>query len=104
MACGIIYFNQIFIKDLCKCYLNDQLCCAVRGIESLKSNYTAVFEDCGNAIVSGTISGRRCPSIPQEKLKLLKAQLACGVGMLVSCVVYVVIYVFACLGICFGHD
>jgi hypothetical protein len=24
--------------------------------------------------------------------------------MLISCAIYVVIYVFACFGICFGHD
>ncbi|CAF1039368.1 unnamed protein product [Rotaria sordida] len=104
LACVVIYFDQIFINDLCKCYLGDQLCCAVRGIESFRTNYSAVFEDCAQAIRDGTISSKVCPSRPYDKLKLIQAQLGCAVGMLITCGIYVVIYIFACLGICFGHD
>ncbi|CAF1011586.1 unnamed protein product [Rotaria magnacalcarata] len=104
LACVMIYFDQIFINDLCKCYLGDQLCCAVRGIESYRANFSAIFDECGQAITQGTISSKICPSIPYAKLKLIKAQLGCAVGMLITCAIYVVIYLFACLGICFGHD
>jgi len=104
LACVIIYFDQIFINNLCKCYLGDHLCCAVRSVESFRTNYTAIFEDCANAVQQGTISTRTCPSVPYDKLKLIQAQLGCAVGMLITCAIYVVIYVFACFGICFGHD
>ncbi|CAF0850071.1 unnamed protein product [Rotaria sordida] len=104
LACVMIYFDQLFINQLCKCYLGDQLCCAVRGIPSLSSNFSGVLDDCATAISQGTISSRTCPTTPTDKLPLLKAQLACAVGMLVSCGLYVVVFIFACFGICFGHD
>lgn len=100
----IIYFDQIFVNNLCKCYLGDQLCCAVRGIEAYRANYSAVFEQCGQYITQGTIQSHVCEVVPNDKLKLVQAQLACGVGMLVTCGIYVVLYIFACFGICFGHD
>ncbi|UJR32231.1 hypothetical protein I4U23_019696 [Adineta vaga] len=104
LACVLIYFDQLFMNDLCKCYLGDQLCCAVRGIPSLTSNYSGILDDCATAIQQGTISTRICPSIPTDKLVLIKAQLGCAVGMLVSCGLYVVLFIFACAGVCFGHD
>jgi len=84
--------------------LGPQLCCAVRSIESFRSNYTAILDQCGQYIQQGTISLYTCPSIPYGKLKYIQAQLGCAVGMLITCAIYVVIYVFACFGICFGHD
>ncbi|CAF0743391.1 unnamed protein product [Adineta ricciae] len=104
LACVMIYFDQIFIKDLCKCYLGDQLCCAVRSVESFRTNYTAILNQCGQAIANNNSADLRCPAVPYDKLKLIQAQLGCAVGMLISCAVYIVIYVFACFGICFGHD
>ncbi|CAF4198031.1 unnamed protein product [Rotaria sp. Silwood2] len=104
LACVMIYFDQLFINQPCTCYLGDQLCCAVRGIPSLSNNYSAVLDDCNTAISQGTISSKTCPTVPYDKLPLLKAQLACAVGMLVSCGVYVVVFIFACFGICFGHN
>jgi hypothetical protein len=103
LACVVIYFDQIFINNLCKCYLGNQLCCAVRSIDSFRSNYTAILDQCINDIANGIV--RTCPDgSPNNKLKLIQAQLGCGVGMLISCGIYIVIYLFACLGICFGHD
>jgi hypothetical protein len=84
--------------------LGDVLCCAVRGIQSFRSNYTAIYDQCSAAIQLGNAASLRCPAVPYEKLKLIQAQLGCAVGMLVSCGIYVVLYLFACLGICFGHD
>jgi hypothetical protein len=98
----MIYFDQVFIKDLCKCYLGDVLCCAVRGVEAFRTNYTAVLDTCRTNYNNGIVL--LCPAEPYDKLKYIQAQLGCAVGMLITCGVYVVIYVFACLGICFGHD
>ena len=103
LACVMIYFDQIFINNLCKCYLGDVLCCAIRGVDAFKSNYTAVLDSC-RAAVTGGGSYSVCPVTPYDKLKYIQAQLGCAVGMLITCGIYVVIYVFACLGICFGHD
>ncbi len=104
MACVIIYFDRIFLDDLCKCYLGSKLCCAVGSVASFRSNYTAILEDCAIAIQQGTISQKVCQVKPVAKFQLIQAQLGCAVGMLISCAVYVVIYFFACFGICFGHD
>jgi hypothetical protein len=100
----IIYFDRIFINNLCQCYLGDLLCCAVRSVESFRSNYTSILNECRVAEQNNSIGTLVCPVYPQDKLKLIQAQLGCAVGMLISCGIYVVIYVFACLGICFGHD
>lgn len=103
LACVVIYFDQIFINNLCKCYLGDKLCCAIGSIESFRNNYTATLNTCIDQIAAGNVNP--CPQGPQyNKLKLIQAQLGCGVGMLISCGIYIVIYLFACLGICFGHD
>lgn len=104
MACVVIYFDQIFINNICKCYLGPQLCCAVRSVDSFRSNYTAILEECGRYIADNTINDHQCPVYPDGKLELVKAQLGCAVGIIISCGIYVVIYLFACLGICFGHD
>jgi len=100
----MIYFDQVFINNLCKCYLGPHLCCAVRSVESMRTNYTAIYDNCKTYVLDGTIDRHTCPSIPYDKLKLVQAQLGCAVGMLITCAIYVVIYLFACLGICFGHD
>ena len=105
MACVIIYFDQIFINDICKCYLGPQLCCAVRSVDSFRSNYSAIFEQCGQAIINNNLANLTCPTgPPYDKLQYVQAQLGCAVGMLITCGVYVVIFIFACFGICFGHD
>ncbi|CAF3536727.1 unnamed protein product [Adineta steineri] len=104
LACVIIYFDQVFINDLCKCYLGDQICCALRGIPSLQSNYSAILDECALAITHNNSASLVCPSVPYDKLGLIKAQLGCAVGMLVTCGIYVMLFLFACFGICFGHD
>ncbi len=104
LACVIIYFDRIFINDLCKCYLGPQLCCAIGSVDSFRNNYTTTLEVCAQYIQQGTISDHTCSTTPYDKLKLIQAQLGCAVGMLITCAIYVVIYVFACFGICFGHD
>ncbi len=103
LACVLIYFDQVFMNDLCKCYLGDQICCALRGIPSLQSNYTAILDQCGDAILYGNISSLVCTSVPYGKLIYIKAQLGCAVGMLVTCALYVVLFLFACFGVCFGR-
>ncbi|CAF1413110.1 unnamed protein product [Adineta steineri] len=104
LACVIIYFDQVFINDLCKCYLGDQICCALRGIPSLQSNYSAILDECALAITHNNSASLVCPSVPYDKLGLIKAQLGCAVGMLITCGIYVMLFLFACFGICFGHD
>lgn len=100
----MIYFDQIFINNVCKCYLGPQLCCAVRSVDSFRSNYTSVLEQCAGYIQAGTIGNYQCVNDPTAKIPFIQAQLGCAVGILISCGIYVVIYLFACLGICFGHD
>lgn len=84
--------------------MGDLLCCAVNSVESFRSNYTATLDSCRQALTSNTIASKVCQYPPNDKLKLIQAQLGCAVGMLITCGIYVVIYFFACLGICFGHD
>jgi len=84
--------------------LGPQLCCAIGSIDSFRSNYTTTLEQCGQYIQQGTISQHTCPITPYGKLQFIQAQLGCAVGMLIICAIYVVIYVFACFGICFGRD
>ena len=100
----MIYFDRIFINDSCKCYLGPQLCCAIGSIDSFRSNYTTTLEQCAQYIQTNTISLHTCSVPPPDKLQIIQAQLGCAVGMLIICAIYVVIYVFACFGICFGHD
>ena len=93
------------MNNLCKCYLGDQLCCAVRSIPSMRANYSSIFDQCGNAIVQGTSANYTCPTgEPKDKLILIQAQLGCAVGMLVACAVYIVTYFMACFTMCFKRD
>jgi hypothetical protein len=92
------------MNNLCKCFLGDQICCALQGIPSLQSNYSAILQNCATAELDGTISTMICPSVPTTKLIYIEAQLGCAVGMLVACGLYVVLFLFACFGVCFGHD
>ncbi|CAF2168236.1 unnamed protein product [Rotaria magnacalcarata] len=103
LACVVIYFDQYFLNNLCACYLGDQLCCAVGSIPSFSSNYSGTLNTCSGYQTAGTISNYTCKSKPTDKLPLLKAQLACACGMVVACALYALLYIFACVGICFGH-
>jgi hypothetical protein len=104
LACVIIYFDQLFMANLCKCYLGDQICCALQGIPSLQANYSTILQNCANAILNGNISSLLCPTVPTSKLIYIQAQLGAACGMLVVCAIYVVVFLFACFGVCFGHD
>ncbi len=105
LACVIIYFDAYFQDNICKCYLGVDLCCGLRGIDSFNSNYGNIAKNCTPIYVNGvqTVVDYCYLSPPTSKYPYLKGQLACAVGMLVSCGLYVVAYIFACLGICFGH-
>ncbi|CAF1234773.1 unnamed protein product [Rotaria sp. Silwood1] len=103
LAIVVIYFDQLFMNEPCKCYLGDTLCCIMRGVPTFSSNFTGVLQDCTNALTLGTISSKTCPSIPYDKVSYIKAQLACAVAMVVTCAVYIVVFLFACFGVCFGH-
>ena len=75
------------------------------GIPSLQSNYTAIFNQCGTAIYQNTLSSLTCPNgPPTSKLILVQAQLGCAAGMVFTCALYVIVFFFACCGVCFGHD
>ncbi len=104
LACVIIYFDQLFMNNLCTCYLGNQICCALQGIPSLQANYSTILQNCANAIVNGNIGSLLCQTVPTGKLIYIQAQLGCAVGMLVVCGLYVIIFLFACFGVCFGHD
>ncbi|CAF3967996.1 unnamed protein product [Rotaria sordida] len=105
LACVIIYFDAYFIGNLCKCYLGENLCCSLRGISTFNSNYGNVVKDCIPISSNGvqTVIDSCHLSPPTSKLSFLKAQLGCAIGMLAVCGLYVVLYLFACFGICFGH-
>ena len=104
LAVVLIYFDQCFIDNLCKCYFGDQLCCAIRGISSFNSDYGSIAQKCTTSLLQGTSSTLTCPVYPSGKLIYLQAQLGCAASMLAICGLYVVLYVFACAGICFGHS
>lgn len=91
------------MNDPCKCFLGDQICCALRGIPTLQTNYTAVLQDCTTRIRTGLYNSTTCDFRPDEKVIYIKAQLGCAIGMLVSCGLYVILCLFACFGVCFGH-
>ncbi|CAF0824725.1 unnamed protein product [Rotaria sordida] len=103
LAVVTIYFDQLFMNDPCKCYLGDVLCCLIRGVPTFRSNFTGVLQECTNALTAGTISSKTCPSTPYDKVAYIKAQLACAAAMAVTCIAYIVIFLFACFGVCFGH-
>lgn len=101
----IIYFAKAHSDNVCKCYLGDKLCCALKGIPEFQSNYQQVLEGCGQLIAAGAKNIDRCiDKPPNEKLVYLKAQLGVAAGMLATCAIYVVLFLFACFGVCFGHD
>ncbi len=106
LACVIIYFDNYFISNLCQCYLGTDLCCGLHGISTFNSNYATTVQNCSGISISGiqTVVDPCYSNPPTSKLVFLKAQLGCSVGMLVVCGLYVVLYIFACFGICFGHD
>ncbi|CAF2518932.1 unnamed protein product [Rotaria sp. Silwood2] len=103
MGIVIIYFDQLFMNDPCKCYLGDTLCCLVRSVPTFRDNFTGVLQDCSNALTAGTISSKTCPSTPYDKVAYVQAQLACAIAMVITCIVYIVVFLFACFGVCFGH-
>jgi len=79
--------------------LGSDLCCALHGIQSFNSNYSSVLESCTLSPVDTCSS-----SPPTSKVIFLEAQMGCAAGMLLVCCLYVIAYIFACFGICFGHD
>lgn len=101
----MIYFDQYFTNNVCQCYLSDVLCCAVRGIPGMSSNYSNLYNTCQTLVDAGTASSTvRCYNgSPNDKLAYIKAQLACACAMLVACGVYAILYLFACFGVCWGH-
>ncbi|CAF1501490.1 unnamed protein product, partial [Adineta steineri] len=106
LACVIIYFDVYFQDNICKCYLGDNLCCALRDIKSFNSAYGDIAKNCTPIYLNGvqTIVDPCYTSPPTAKYIFLKAQIGCSVGMLVTCGLYVLSYLFACCMICFGHD
>lgn len=90
------------MNNLCQCYLGNQLCCAIGGIPSFQQNYTSVLETCAQAIRYDNSSAVTCRVRPDGKLPYIQAQLAAACVMLVVCVIYVVVFLLSCLGICFG--
>jgi len=101
LACVLIYFDQLFINNVCQCYIGSQLCCYVTSISSFQSySANSALSQAYNCTVSNP---NTCRIVPTQKIPLLEAQLACAVGMLVTCGIYVVTWVFATFGICFGH-
>lgn len=107
LACVVIYFDQYFMTNLCKCYLGDTLCCAIRGISDFTSNYyQTILTNCTTVLTtygssSAAFSAISCAKTPTSKLVYIQAQLGVAVGMIVVCAVYIVVYLFACFGICF---
>ncbi|CAF1181157.1 unnamed protein product [Adineta steineri] len=106
LACVIIYFDVYFQDNICKCYLGDNLCCALRDIKSFNSAYGDIAKNCTPIYLNGvqTVVDPCYTSPPTAKYIFLKAQIGCSVGMLVTCGLYVLSYLFACCMICFGHD
>ncbi|CAF1437099.1 unnamed protein product [Rotaria magnacalcarata] len=106
LACVVIYFDSYFINNLCRCYLGENLCCALHDLSSINSNYGSIVTRCLKITMNGIQSvPDSCPSSPPtSKVVYLKAQLGCAAGMLAVCSINVLVYIFACFGICFGHD
>jgi hypothetical protein len=86
--------------------LGDNLCCALRDINSFNSAYGNIARNCSLVNVNGvqTAVDYCYTSPPTGKLIYLKAQIGCAVGMLVVCAVYIFVYIFACFSICFKRD
>jgi hypothetical protein len=106
LACVIIYFDAYFIGNLCKCYLGDNLCCALHDISSFNSAYGNIARNCSVINLNGlqTAVDYCYLSPPTGKLVYLKAQIAGAVAMLIACGIYVVVYVIACFGMCCRHE
>ena len=98
LAGVVIYFNSYFIDNPCTCYLGDSLCCSVRGIPYFSSNYSSAVATC-STLSGSALKAASCPTVPYEKIPYIKAQLAIGVGMMVVCLIYIVVFVLSCLGI-----
>ena len=92
------------MNNLCQCYLGDELCCAVGGIPSFQQDYGTIAKECATAVTYKNISSLVCRTRPVTKLPYIQAQLAAACAMLVVCIIYVVVFLFACFGVCFGHD
>jgi hypothetical protein len=105
LACVIIYFDSYFISNLCKCYLGDTLCCALRDLNSFNSNYANIAKNCTPISFNGvqTVVDYCYLSPPSSKTIFLQAQMGCAAGMLITCGLYVVSYISACFGICLCH-
>lgn len=105
LACVIIYFDAYFQDNICKCYLGENLCCGLRGINTFNSAYSNVAQNCTPVSFNGrqTVVDYCYVSPPTQKYVFLKAQLGCAVGMLVSCALYLIAYLFGCFMVCFGH-
>ncbi|CAF0999525.1 unnamed protein product [Didymodactylos carnosus] len=102
LACVLIYFDQFLMNNLCKCYLGPQICCTITGIGSFNSQLGQTAVNCTQQSIQGVYINQ-CPVYPSQKYQLLQAQLGCSVGILITCIVYILTYIFATLGICFGH-
>ncbi|UJR11328.1 hypothetical protein I4U23_015509 [Adineta vaga] len=105
LAGVIIYFDVYFQDNICKCYLGDSLCCALRDIKSFNSAYGDIAKNCTPVYFNGVqASVDMCyKSPPTDKYIFLKAQLGCAVGMLVTCALYIIAYFYGCCMVCFGH-
>ncbi|UJR19609.1 hypothetical protein I4U23_022743 [Adineta vaga] len=101
----IIYFDVYFQDNLCKCYLGDNLCCALRDMKSFNQNYETIANECSPVTINGvqTVVDPCSSSPPTEKLTYLKVQIGLAGAMIITCIVYGVTYIFAMFGICFGH-
>lgn len=107
LACVIIYFAQAHMNNVCKCYLGDTVCCALKGVPDYQSNYQSILKTCESLVASNAQNIDTCnpnSTALTTKVVYLKAQLGCAVGLLVSCALYVLLFLFACFGVCFGHD
>ena len=77
------------------------MCCAVRGIDDFGSGFDTRLVNCTNAISAGTVSQLTCQVKPTDKMKYIEAQLGCAAGMLITCIVFLVLFILGCFGICF---
>lgn len=85
--------------------MGTNICCLARDIQSYNSNYDSVVRQCSPVTVNGVQQVvDPCGSAPPtKKIPYLQAELGCACAMVVTCIVYIVLYIFAMCGICFGH-
>ncbi|CAF1433047.1 unnamed protein product [Adineta ricciae] len=102
---AVIYFAVYFQDNLCKCYLGDNLCCALRDMKSFNQDYDQIANECSPVTVNGvqTVVDPCSSSPPTAKLPYLRAQIGFAGAMIITCIVYAVVYIFAMFAICFGH-